>query len=489
MSVALQLAAIVSMVAITYVAYQAFGPRRATLLYDRTEKVAWDQIIQKQLGSWLTITNIIGTMTSLATVYLFFIGSSKLFGVYTFMCPFTLWLGALATNAITYRVLRNRPRLEKMLKDSSQTGAVIAAIFWDEDPEAQKTAGTAKWLSCANLVGVVWLDFAFFADITGQLLPIGLGDLAWKTIILSFASFTVFYFTFKYGLRGFVFADLFQSPVIILGSIGLFGGVLYLYSQSQVAVTAALTPILPPSQCFLFALHVLCLNVLLVVVTEPHWLRLWVFGDKELRLQHRSILFTAALWTILIAVGLAAGAATNQVGEAATAKAIEALGAYTPILPMFFWVAAIAALFASADIAIYSLLVVSVFDVKRGQLVDRSMASIHPFGVSCMATLILCFVYASVRGLALPFEKLVFAIIPFSLNIFPAFMILLRGAAPDAKWTWASVLGYIILSLIGLFIMPDQNLLFTLGAALVPVIVGCVAYFWLTPRPDSELGD
>ena len=32
------------------------------------------------------------------------------------------------------------------------------------------------------------------------------------------------YFTFKYGLRGFVFADLFQSPLIVFGTLALLVG-------------------------------------------------------------------------------------------------------------------------------------------------------------------------------------------------------------------------------------------------------------------------
>jgi hypothetical protein len=124
MLVFLQLLTIVAMTAITYLVFQAFGNPRKTLLYTKEEKEQWDSVIAQPLGSWFTTTNIVGTLTLFATVYLFFIGSSKLFGWWIFLCSISIWGGAFVTNYFTKAVCSNE-YIQGLLKSPDQTGGVM----------------------------------------------------------------------------------------------------------------------------------------------------------------------------------------------------------------------------------------------------------------------------------------------------------------------------------------------------------------------------
>jgi hypothetical protein len=95
----LQVVTIISMLAATYLVFRAVGPRRSALLYTRAEKAEWDQQVSKPLGTWLALTNIAGTVTSLATVFLFFIGNSKVFGYWVLICSASIFAGATSQHA------------------------------------------------------------------------------------------------------------------------------------------------------------------------------------------------------------------------------------------------------------------------------------------------------------------------------------------------------------------------------------------------------
>ncbi len=478
MLVFLQLLTIVTMTGITYLVFQAFGNPRETLLYTKEEKEQWDSVIAQPLGSWFTTTNVVGTLTLFATVYLFFIGSSKLFGWWVFLCSISIWGGAFVTNYFTRAVCSNE-YIRRLLESPDQTGGVIASVFWRPARSARHTAGIIKWLSLVNIAFFVWLDFALFADISGRLL--GVNHLAGKLALLVFCCLTIFYFTFRYGLRGFVFADLFQSPVVALASLFLLGGSLFLTFSAGNTIASAVrvgnlfNPILSTRECVLFAFHVSFVNLFLVLVTEPHWLRLWIFKDKETALQVRSVSWTASIWIVLILVGFLASFHSNgKVGEDAVVGLLSKLSLISPVFLVAFWLGGVAALFSSADAQIYSFLVVREFDLKTGKLRTRLMETLDPLRLSLMMSAAFALTYYLVRELNIPFEKIIFFIIPLNLNIFPAFMLAARGLPQNPVYICASLLLYCGCSILGLR-QPSDVYLWTLAAALMPLLVGVAA--------------
>src|SRR3712207_4154190 len=106
--------------------------------------------------------------------------------------------------------------------------------------------------------------------------------------LLAACCFAVFYFTLRFGLRGFVFADAFHSPLIVVGTLALLVGAILLLVRSESDIPAMgtlVTPLLPKRDLWLFLAHVSVLNGFLVLLTEPHWLRLWIFRRTIVELQ------------------------------------------------------------------------------------------------------------------------------------------------------------------------------------------------------------
>lgn len=457
----------------TYLVFAAFGTPKEKLLYTKEEKEQWDRTLGNKLGRWFTLTNIFGTLTSLATVYIFFIGSSKLFGFWTFMCSVTIWWGGYVTNYFTKKICE-QSSVRDRLESANQTGGVIAALFWGEKPAAKRTATLTKYVSLANILSIIWLDFAIFADISGSL--IGHPSLIARTVLLSVSSFAVIYFTLRYGLRGFVFADCFQSPLLLVASLVLLAGVLVLAIRNSVVLDIGnlSAPILPTRDCILFGLQVISLNSLLVLVTEPHWLRVWIFRKKETEMQVRSTGATAALWLALTAIGLFAYELSgHKIGEPAILSLLGDLSKISSSFLVAFWIGGMAALFASADTQIYSALLVNEFDLRTGQVRELKMANMKPFKTSLVATLVFALLYTLVRAYDLPFEKMIFVVLPVCLNLFPAFVLAALRRPPAPMYLWLSLMLYASFSVAG-FLQPRDQFSMTLLAPVAPVIVSLV---------------
>jgi hypothetical protein len=488
MLLTIQILTIAVMLASTYIVFKAFGPQRQNLLYTQEEKKQWDSLIGKEIGSWLTISNIVGTLTSLATVYIFFIGNAKLFGYFTFICAITIFFGSYITNYITKKICEI-PYIQNIIDSHDQSGGVIASIFWRPYQNERRTSFLVKWISLINIFGLIWLDFAIFTDISSSILSIE--SLLAKLLILFCCCFIIFHFTLKYGLRGFVFADLFQSPMILISSaLLIIGSIILFFSENMhaIKITQLMKPHLQTSECLLFALHALLVNSMFVLVTEPHWLRVWIFKQKETNLQPKATAITSSIWILLILIGLIAGEiSVPHTGEAAIINLLNNLSSISPIFLVGFWIGSTAALFASADSQIYSFLIVREFNIKTGKLNQRLMSSIKPSMLSLVISSLFCLTYYLVRNFELPLEKIIFLVIPLSFNILPCLILAARGRKFHYSYILLSVFLYMICSGIGLH-QPDEQYSWTLLAALSPFVATAIAFIFTKKNsPETEL--
>lgn len=209
----LQLIGVGTVFGFTYVFFTLLGQRKDTLLVTKTEGAQWSRLVSGKFGSALTIANIFSTVTSLATVYLFFIGSSKLFGLWTLVCCLSIVVGGVVTNYFTSRI-RSLDRPRAILNSPTQSGAVVASLFWAPDNEAKRVSTLVKYLSLFAISSIVWLEFALFGDITVRII----GGTAYQAaLFVGLAAFSVVWFTMRFGLRGFVMADLLHSGIVIAG--------------------------------------------------------------------------------------------------------------------------------------------------------------------------------------------------------------------------------------------------------------------------------
>ncbi len=478
MSITLQILSIVFILLISYLGLLSFGPIKGKILYTKEEKDNWDAIIEKRLGNWLTSTNIIGVLTSFATVYLFFIGNAKLFSFALLFCALFIGWGGYFTNKFTKKIIE-RSWIKDLLKSKEQSAGVIATFFWSERQEYKTASKIIKYFSLFNIGAVIWLEFALFSDIASNIL--GITTLFYKAIFLFFFFSTIYYFVIKLGLRGFVFADLFQTPIIVFCTIILIiGALIFVYSNNifaQIEISEFITPILKWWDIFLFVIHVAFLNLFLVLVTEAHWLRLWIFGKRETNLQLSSTMLTAGLWFILIILGFLASFITNGAfGEQAVIGLITNLNEISPLFLSAFWIAAVAALFTTADAQAYSFILVKSFKSDDGKLDTAKLKINKPIFSTLLIGLFISLVYYCTRYFQLPFEKLIFIIIPSSLNILPAIIMLAYKKAMKPIIIFYSFIGYLIFSIFGL-IQPDDQFAFTLLASLVPFVFSVIVYY------------
>jgi len=324
------------------------------------------------------------------------------------------------------------------------------------------------------------LEFSLLSDVGGEIL--GLSSILGKSILFFTSSIVVLYIVLKYGLRGFVFTDFFQTPIIFICTIFLVvGSLISIFGNvdiSSVSITSLITPKLGAYSLILFSLHVIFLNSFLVLVTEPHWLRVWMFKEKETTLQLRSTLFTAVLWAILAALGFGA----SQISNAAQGpEAVKALVASTtdvsPVFSVAFWFAAIAALFSTSDTQVYSFLLFNRFDTSSGELRQEDISHIRPVRDSLIGAFALSTLFVFIRWVGIPFEKIIFLVIPFGLNVLPGIIHISRYRVPRPSYLLISLVGFTTCAIVGL-LQPQEELFWTLAAALSPMVVSLVAWFY-----------
>lgn len=470
----LQILTIALVIILTLFLYAALGPKQKSIIFSKTERPEWNNFVNSSIGKWFTMANVIGTLTSLATAYLFFLGSSKLFGWVIFVCGFALWIGSYVTNYFTRKIVKI-PHIKSLIEDSSNTFGVIASIFWQKgNKKSILNAKIIKYISILNIIGVIWLEFSLFSDILSFVFKID--DIYVKTAIVLLSAFIIVYFTIKYGLRGFVFADFFHSPLILLSVVVLLiGAVIFIFNTGVVIEPSTLfKPILGIKELVLFSLHVIFLNAFLVFVTEGHWLRLWVFNDNEIKVQTKSIISTAIIWALLSAIGLITFSQINSVGTEAVSTLILKLGDISYLFPIAFWIGATAALFSTADTQIYSLLLVNSWNPQNGQLSNKLTKNVKALPIAISTGFAFAFAYFLIRFLNIPFEKIIFIIIPMCLNLLPAFVRLIKNYSPKPWLVIASLFFYLCFAAYG-FIKPESEMSMTLAASMVPLFFSLLA--------------
>lgn len=487
----LQILTISGMIGATFLVYQALGPRRRTFTYTREEKAAWDAFASGRFGDWLTSCNIFASITSLATVYVFFLGNTGKFGWWILFPIVTIWFGAFVTNYFTRKLIA-RPRVAAKLDVGEESAGVILTLFLDGAKSGRRAAAIVRTVTIINILAILWMEFSVFADLSSRM--IWSGSVFGGAILIFLCSFAIIYFTVRYGLGGFVFADLFQCPLMAIESVALLigaavalGNRILAYTDDPSLLNAFFTRFAAPEvswlQGGLFALSCVFLNSFLVLVTQPHWLRVWMFGEKEIRLQVRSLSLTCVVWLFLIAIG---GLATVMLsGMAAAAESSDAtevvlgflqrLATISPLFAVAFWIAGMAALFSIARNQIYSFFLVKYFDPEKETISDGSAGFARPTVPSALAAAAFALVYLFVRRLNIPFDYLIVVLLPLCLTIVPGLVLAARGKPQVPALLWASLALYAVCALLGL--ATHENALFV-AAPLMPMILSVVAAFY-----------
>ena len=151
-----------------------------------------------------------------------------------------------------------------------------------------------------------------------------------------------------------------------------------------------------------------------------------------------------------------------------------------------FWVAGIAALFSTADVQALGLMFTAGFNPSTGKANLSGAFTQSPKIVAFAFSAVLAASYYIVRTvLGVPFEKLVFIIIPAAITLLPVLIMRLRCSTWNmwhVSWLLSSVVAYTALSIAGLF-LPNDQMWLNIVAAFVPVIVALS--YWVSSTSRS----
>jgi hypothetical protein len=225
------LAAIATVIILTYMTLQLLGPQPRRILLSVEERARYTKNIIGRSGAFLYMANVVGALSSLATVYVFFIGATQLFGYFIYGCIISMMLTGFVTTRLTNALLAN-DHFRARLETDSPTAAAVTSLFWSRDNTS--VSRLIKVLTQVSLLAILWLEFTTLTKLFAGLF--GLSSLAYQATVMFVAVLFMFDFIIRNGLRGFLFADLLEFPLILLGTIVVLVGTLIL-AQGRPSLT------------------------------------------------------------------------------------------------------------------------------------------------------------------------------------------------------------------------------------------------------------
>ena len=122
----LQSLTIVGMIGATYFVYQTFGPRQLSFSFTKARETGMGSARKRQTWKLLTVNSIFATITSFATVYVFFIGNTQQFGWWIVFPVLTIWGGGFITNYFT-RILVSRRHIANGLRGDQSRAVLLSS--------------------------------------------------------------------------------------------------------------------------------------------------------------------------------------------------------------------------------------------------------------------------------------------------------------------------------------------------------------------------
>jgi hypothetical protein len=471
----IQFLTIATVVTLTYLFLQVLGPRPSNIFIPLSERQRWNAIIGSRFGRWMYVANVAASLTSLATVYIFFLGSSALFGAFTYISVASILLGAIVTPRLTAS-LTETPRFAKRLEGSDVSTVAIASLFWSADEAGRKASAVARYVTLVSISCILWLEFATFSTVASSLFEID--RITFRALILFFSVLFVFDFTFRNGLRGFIFTDLLHAPMIIIGTAVLMVGAISLALPHLDAPShfTGWAPHLPTAQVTTFIVATIFLNSFILLTGETHWIRVWAMKNQIRKSSCAAGIVMAITWSMLIAAGLAVAASFTKVGIPAVATLVQHLVVVSPWFSVGFWLAGAAALFSTADSQLYSFLLVGAFEPATGTVNQDSRIVRRPFVSAAAVALVFSLVYAAIIHWRIEFEPIVFYVFPIFLCLVPGMVQLMRSGSISATPMLVSI-GLYLTCGAAMFLMEGRTYVFSLAAPLMPALVAVVVWF------------
>lgn len=255
-----------------------------------------------------------GTLTSLASVYVFFLLQYPYFGGWMFFTLLAFPLGGLIGQVVSTHALKQFSS-NNLTKDAISTGLMASIV---RVTSTQATASLVKAISIVNIFALVWLEIKILTTIILSVIfsiEYGPENAVYFGVVAAVLAGLLVQFVLRFGMQGVIATDALYWPFIIL-SVGLMIiVVLYLAIDGSSGLAGAigdvkLEPLIDPVTLCFFLLNIFLVNAVYHVGRDDLWLRLSAFhrsgGAKNPAASElfRATLFAAPVWMMLIIVGM-----------------------------------------------------------------------------------------------------------------------------------------------------------------------------------------
>jgi len=330
--------------------------------------------------------------TSLATVLIFFISTSSMFGL------FLLWCGA------TY--LLGQVLFLKLIKaiNVETSGLTTNADFVLKQMDTKRTARIISVLTASTFILILFLELYIGSEIISYYLQ-GIGPTGKAIAFFSLGAIVIFYVRLG-GLKVVFRTDTWQLALIVVACLALFVFSIVhapVTSGSIQATKSILSVTGTPTQIIIFMLWILILNFSLPFTQLSSWQRLAATEslDQAWKGLKRSTPSFLLVWMLpVVSLVILNNKGVNVSSLSGLFDILRSGNVdYTNIIYPIIFVGFASALFSTADTAIvalqFSLSDSATFGDRLKQLNENKLRKILTFSI-----LVIVFVLAGIYGLA-----------------------------------------------------------------------------------------
>jgi hypothetical protein len=316
----------------------------------------------------LFATALVSSGTSLSTVFLFFLGSGRLFGIWLLLCPILFGAGNWLMFFV-YRRALHFGYFQASSSSSRQTGLIPFLAMRLTNNES--VGWSVTLMSVLNLMAVLVLELVVGVDVIGYLASNTLMD--GKQFLFDFPVFAISIilllgYVFVGGFRAVVASDVWQMKAMCW-AIALTIAAFVLINPHLVRTTHwDLSPVSSASALFGFIISAALGNIFIPLSQESSWQRFRAFSESsKVNLKKAmclSVRNASLLWLGLIILSFLIRSATPDVGLGQFSGMSGVLEALRTIndsaFPFFVFpimtVAALSAMYSTSDTSVSAML-------------------------------------------------------------------------------------------------------------------------------------
>ena len=438
---------------------------------------------------FILFSTIGGTLTSLASVYLFFLLQTPAYGWLILLSLIGLPLGAFVAKNLSERAL-HRASYEDEFKKAITNG-VMASLHICCSKKG--TAEICRKISIVNILAVIWLETKILTSIT---LSVLLPEFASESIVIALLASTIIFFLTQYitrfGMNGVIITDVLYWPLIIISVLLVI--LVTTNSFSQSAFELQLQNVLPlemsiPSM-LAFSLNVLLINSIYQISREDHWIRVSAFrSDNDIKDNPavNSLVLVAMLaipiWLCLIFAGFLYGVLLGE--EELTLNSIvqfhESVVMFLPILILGMF----ASMMSTTDNQLFAVRRLVSLDIRNNRITDKNVnkfdSVIYSLG---LAAIFFTTVYYA-NEFKLNDTNLVFTCLGLPAVLFPSLLVILYGRVGQKSHVYVPLIIYVAANITA-YIYKDPVLILLVPPATL--ILGCL-YALVFSSPSESLSE